>query len=244
MDSIKIAVCDDERIFGKKVIDYVASYMDSNNIVCEIDFFHSGKEFAELKEKMQKYTIVFLDINMEEMDGIQTAKCLRTYCTNTFLVFVTAFIHYTLEGYKVEAIRYILKGTQNFEESMQECLDAILQKMKLQNQDNIFDFVEGKKVISLDSIYYIESKLHKLSFWMDDGGEKKEYTLYGTLNEWENKLQDSRWVRVHQSFLINMQYLLDVRNYFAELTDGSSIPVSRARYKRVRDRFAAYIGEL
>ena len=116
--------------------------------------------------------------------------------------------------------------------------------MNLKNHGNIFEFVEGKKEISMDQIYYIESNLHKLSFWLDEGQGKKEYTLYGTLNEWEKKLQDARWIRVHQSFLINMQYLFNVRNYLAELTDGSTLPVSKARYKMVRDRFAEYMGEL
>lgn len=241
---LKIAVCDDEIVFGKKLMEYIGAYMDQKKIAHEIQFFHSGKEFTSLEEKMQEYAIVFLDINMEEMDGIETAKCLRVYCPNTFLVFVTAFIHYTLEGYKVEAIRYILKDASTFEQSMQECLDAILKKMNLKNHGNIFEFVEGKKEISMDQIYYIESNLHKLSFWLDEGQGKKEYTLYGTLNEWEKKLQDARWIRVHQSFLINMQYLFNVRNYLAELTDGSTLPVSKARYKMVRDRFAEYMGEL
>lgn len=241
---LKIAVCDDEIIFGKKVLEYIEKYMEKIQIPYKIQFFASGKKFAALKEKMQEYTIVFLDINMEEMNGIETAKCMRAYCPDTFLVFVTAFIHYTLEGYKVEAIRYILKDMATFEQSMQECLDTILGKMRLKNQKSIYDFVEGKKEISVNQICYIESNLHKLTFFLLEREERKKFTLYGTLNDWEKKLQDDRWIRVHQSFLINMQYLLDVRNYFAELTDGSKLPVAKARYKQVRERFAEYMGEL
>ena len=127
---LKIAVCDDEIVFGKNVLEYIEQYMEKRQIPYKIQFFDSGKKFVALKEKMQEYAIVFLDINMEEMNGIETAKCMRAYCPDTFLVFVTAFIHYTLEGYKVEAIRYILKDMATFEQSMQECLDTILKKMK------------------------------------------------------------------------------------------------------------------
>lgn len=241
---LKIAVCDDEIVFGKNVLEYIEQYMEKRQIPYKIQFFDSGKKFVALKEKMQEYAIVFLDINMEEMNGIDTAKCMRAYCPDTFLVFVTAFIHYTLEGYKVEAIRYILKDMATFEQSMQECLDTILKKMSLKNQKSIYDFVEGKKEVSTNQICYIESNLHKLTFFLMEREERKRFTLYGTLNDWEKKLQGDRWLRVHQSFLINMQYLLDVRNYFAELTDGSKLPVSKARYKQVREQFAEYMGEL
>ena len=113
---------------------------------------------------------------------------------------------------------------------------------------NVLEYIEQymeKRQIPY-KIQFFDSgkKLHKLTFFLMEREERKKFTLYGTLNDWEKKLQDDRWLRVHQSFLINMQYLLDVRNYFAELTDGSKLPVSKARYKQVRDQFAEYMGEV
>ena len=97
----------------------------------EISLFYSGKNFVKLSMNMTKYNIVFLDINMEELNGIETAKRLRVLCKDTFVVFVTAYINYTLEGYKVEAIRYILKNSANLQDSVEECMDTILEKCSI-----------------------------------------------------------------------------------------------------------------
>ena len=161
---IKIAVCDDEEIFGKKLQTIISKYLNDKQLPFEMDLFHSGTEFVALGVEMSKYQIVFLDINMDDLDGIETAKQLRSYCQNTYVVFVTAYLNYTLEGYKVEAIRYILKGTANFEDLVYESLDAICEKMRYVEQKECFDFKEGKKELSINRIAYIESNLHKLQF--------------------------------------------------------------------------------
>ena len=67
---------------------------------------------------------------MEGMDGITTAKKIRERGINSYIVFVTAYIDYSLEGYKVGAVRYLLKNGYNLQAAMEECLDAILEKKR------------------------------------------------------------------------------------------------------------------
>ena len=111
----RIAICDDESIFREQFKEILQKYMDERGRTYEIDTFSSGKEFIEQGIEMVKYKIVFLDINMEELDGIMTAKKIRENSRDMFIVFITAFINYTLEGYKVDAIRYILKEEKGME---------------------------------------------------------------------------------------------------------------------------------
>lgn len=91
-------------------------------------------------ENRVKYDIVFMDINMEKVDGIQAAMQMRSFHSNTYLVLVTAFINYVLEGYKVNAVRYIMKDT--LDTAIAECMDAIMEKMKVARVS--FSFVEGR----------------------------------------------------------------------------------------------------
>lgn len=70
----RIAICDDEKIFRDDLKEILIRYMTDRGIMLEIDTFSSGKEFVELGIEMVKYKIVFLDINMDELDGIMTAK--------------------------------------------------------------------------------------------------------------------------------------------------------------------------
>ena len=127
----KIAVCDDEEIFRKNIYKIIMKYMDENGCPCEIDEFASGREFISLGINMAKYDIVFLDINMDEIDGMETAQEIRKVSNDIFIVFVTAFISYAVEGYSVNAIRYILKNNEKFAELIFECIDAISKKNEL-----------------------------------------------------------------------------------------------------------------
>ena len=124
-----IAIIDDESIFREQIKEILQKYLDERGRAYEIDTFSSGKEFIEQGIEMVKYKIVFLDINMEELDGIMTAKKIRENSRDMFIVFITAFINYTLEGYKVDAVRYILKEDKGMDASIYECLDAIDEKM-------------------------------------------------------------------------------------------------------------------
>lgn len=91
---LQVAICDDQEIFVKKIRSIVDEYFGKSSVEYKVDVFLSGKEFADLKEKLTKYDIVFLDINMDELDGIQTAEILRKYNSGAYLVFITAFINY------------------------------------------------------------------------------------------------------------------------------------------------------
>lgn len=239
---IKIAICDDEKIFRENMQFTISEYMQEKQLAYEVDLFRSGMEFIDLGVEMAQYQIVFLDINMDDMDGIETAQKMRELCKDIFLVFVTGYINYTLEGYRVEAIRYILKNTPNFKETIYESLDVICEKMNYVTNTEQFEFREGTKKILVDRIVYIESNLHKLNFYVLQTGYTV-YTLYDTLNLIENRLEEYSFIRIHQSFLVNLKYIANIVNYNVYLIDGKTLPVSKSRYKEVRENFVKYKGE-
>ena len=104
---LKIAICDDEKYDRSRVHTLLQDYLTVNRLNASINLFSSGKEFLSERDNLVKYDIVFLDINMEEVDGIQTAQRMRNYQSETCIVLVTAFINYALEGYKVGAVRLL-----------------------------------------------------------------------------------------------------------------------------------------
>ncbi len=240
---LKIAICDDEGYFRKFIREILTGYMDRSGGIYEIDEFVSGKEFAGLGIEIIQYNVVFLDINMNDMDGMETAQKIREISNDIFIVFVTAFADYTLEGYKVDAVRYILKNNVNFSEQVYECMDAISMKLNYVIQKKTFNFNEGTRNISLERLLYIESRLHKLEFHiMED--KLNRYSLYGTLNDMEKELADDSFVRIHQSYLVNMKYIESVSRYKAALSNGVSLGIPKARYRQVEETFVAYRGEL
>ena len=239
----KIAICDDENYFTEELKQVISDCMLKKGLVFEIDTYSSGAKFISLGIGMLQYSIIFLDINMDEIDGIMAAKKIREVSKEVFIVFVTAFVNYTLEGYKVDAIRYLLKGGNNFKSAIDECINAIIEKMNYTIVTKKFNFNEGAKEIALERLLYVESRLHKLEFHvMED--KMKIYTIYDTLNNLEINLHDKDFVRIHQSYLVNLKYLMSVARYQAVLTDGTALVIPKARYTYVKDKFIAYRGEV
>lgn len=225
----RIAVCDDEKPFRDSVKEYVEKYLSEKDISYEIDTFASGKEFLELGIELVQYDIIFLDINMDEIDGIVTAQKIREYSSEVYIVFVTAYINYSLEGYKVGAARYLLKNNINFDDSIYECMDTILHKMNFVVLKKNFKFNECEKEVPVERILYIESNLHKLEFHiMED--KLKVYTLYGTLNEVEQEMIDFSFLRIHQSFLVNLNHIKSVTGYKVILSNNQELIIPKARY--------------
>lgn len=239
---IKVAVCDDEEQFSKRIKKCISEYLTLKEADFEIDIYRSGEELLELGSKLEQYSIVFLDIEMEEINGIEVATKIREFNDDVFILFVTAFIDYSLEGYKVEAVRYILKDG-NLELAIEESLRTVLKKMKYMLEKKTFSFMEGKRCISLRKVLYIESYLHKLTFYVSGDGVEA-YTIYATLNEMEKEISNGEFLRIHQSFLVNMRYVAKICRYQVTMTNGKELQVPKERYRDVGNAIVTYKGDL
>ncbi len=236
---IKVAVCDDEKYYRDQIHAQLLLYLKARGLDASVDLFASGKEFLADRENLVRYDIVFLDINMEDIDGIQTAMEMRKFQSETCIVLVTAFLNYALEGYKVGAVRYIMKDA--LEVQMTECMDAVLKKMQIRQVT--FSFVEGERTLYTDNIIYIESQGHKCIFLYLE----KEMTtcqIYEKLDKIEEMLSGYGFLRTHKSFLVNMKRVRKVSNYLVTLDSGEELPVPRLRFHKVKEAFVAYKGAM
>lgn len=236
---LEIAVCDDERFYREKIEKLLEEYLAEHELEYRIQLFPSGEEFLSRNENRVKYDIVFMDINMEKVDGIQAAMQMRAFHSDTYLVLVTAFINYVLEGYKVNAVRYIMKDTLNT--AIAECMDAVMEKMKVARVS--FSFVEGERKLYTDNILYVESRKHKSVFFYMES-EILEYQIYEKLDRVEQKLSGFHFLRIHKSYLVNMKHIRRISNYTAVLDTGEELPVPRAKFQAAKEAFVAYKGAL
>lgn len=239
----RIAICDDESFFAEELKELISGYMMEKGLVFEIDTYSSGEALVKLGIEVVRYTAVFLDINMEKIDGIKASEKIREVSREVFIVFVTAYVNYSLEGYRLDAVRYLLKSNANFQSTVNECMNAIMEKLNYSVAKREFDFKEGTKEVSLERLLYIESNLHKLEFHiMED--DMKIYTMYETLNALEDRLAANDFVRIHQSYLVNIKYIKNVVRYKVVLTNGVELVIPKARYTYVKEQFVSYQGEV
>lgn len=249
MHMIQVAICDDEQFYREKIQSLLRQYFGNRNLDYAIQLYPSGEEFLSRRENSVKYDIVFMDISMKELDGIQTASQIRAFQSDTQLVFVTAFIDYALEGYKVNAVRYIMKDT--LDTAIPECMDAILEKMRLAQVT--FSFMDGEATLYTDNILYIESQKHKSFFHymqsctINSSATRSgiiTYQMYEKLDLIEQRLSDYGFLRIHKSYLVNMKHIRRLSNYTAFLDIGEELPIPRLRYQAVRELYVTYKGVL
>lgn len=236
---MKIAVCDNEQSFGEHLEKLINSYISKRGEICIINRFLSGIEFLNQGSDIATYQIVFLDINMEKLDGIETARRLRLLCEDTYVVFVTAFINYAPEGYKVNAFRYLIKTDNHFNENLYECMDAIFNNLKIIPYHLEMQFLEGKRKISIRRLLYIESNLHKLTFHVLENGMTK-YTLKDSLNHMHEELIGQHFIRIHQSYLVNLSFVKSIDKNMVILVEDTALPISKSRYRHVINQIASY----
>lgn len=233
---MQMAVCDDCYEDRKKIKKLIEEYGRQKGHEIEVTEYSSGMEVCSDMNRLKAYTVIFLDINMEKTDGLMTAKKIKDIYPELPIVLVTAFLNYVLEGYKVKASRFLVKD--DLEITLPECLHEIVEELRNKKQKVTFAFVEGNVELEAQKIIYVETERHKNIFHTTD----VTYGLYRKLDEIETELAPYGFLRVHQSFLVNMRYVEKISSYVLRLITGTEISVPKSRYPDVKKKYAAYKG--
>lgn len=228
---MRIAVCDDEELFRiefKSVLDKVLI-----NAEYDIDTFSGGSSLYEAFLK-NPFDLVFLDIEMPGIDGITLAKRLRTVSENVQIVFLTSHIEYALEGYEVNALRYLVKPVDM--NKLSEVLKYIQDKKN--NSRQIMIKQEGEDiVIDISDIIYMESMDKNVRIVTS----KSEYITRYNISDYEEELKNSGFLRIHRGYLISLSKVKKIVKNDVVMDGDISLPVSRSNIKTLKDALYAYV---
>lgn len=233
---MNILICDDNENDIKILSDLIVQYDSIRSIGINVYSYKCGSELLKAFETIEP-GIIFLDINMNGIDGLALAKKIRERYEKVPIVLVTAFINYALEGYKVRATRFLVKD--DLDKTLPECMDDICKRIKKTTSHILFSCVEGDVDIKLSEIIFIETTGHKSIIHL----EFDDYHLYESMDELESRLKLYGFIRVHQSFLVNASHIRSINNYILTLDCGCEIKIPKARYKKVRQERALYMGK-
>ncbi len=238
---LRIAVCDDEKYYREKITELLKEELEKRELQdYVIEEYGTGTELLS-ENHFLVHDIIFLDINMPEVNGIEIAEQIRKKRPRVVLVFITAFVDYALEGYKTEAIRFLLKDI--LEQSFPECIEAIIRKLSLQAFKVKCNGKEGEQEIPVDRICYIESMAHKLLFHMA-GVEAQQYSAYDKLDHMEEMLAGYGFLRIHKSYLVNIKCVEEIARYAVRLKNGRQLPIPRGKYQQVKVRYYEMAGDM
>ena len=227
---MKVAVCDDEPVYRLYLREILARESLVRNLEIEVTEYAGGEALLEAYTRDPlSMDIVLLDILMPGMDGMETAKALRKRGAGCVIVFLTSLEDFARQGYEVRAFRYILKEEADRElgKVMEDCRREL-------GEGDWFSFAQGHKMCRIPkvNILYFESRkrlvlLHTAS---------ESYPFYRKLDELEEELQGSGFLRCHKSYLVHERYVRSWKGSRLWLEDGTELPISRGCEREVNRR--------
>lgn len=226
---IRIAICEDEKEQQKLLKNYIEKILEGLSIKYSLDIFNSGEELLEKYSK--DIDLILLDIQLGEINGMDTARKIRVLDNNVEIIFITSLIEYALEGYKVRAYRYLVKPVKykDIKENIINCIKEVEIKNKY-----ILIKKQGHQIkLDINEITYIEVQKETITIHTLNG----VYKINGTMNNIEKEIDCSRFFRCHKSFLVNLEHVKIIKQYVAILENNEEVPVSRYRFKEIKDKF-------
>lgn len=235
MKKIKIAIVEDEELASQSLKDCLSRFSKENVIDFDITEYREGLSFLD---EHVDFDLIFMDIEMPHMNGIEVAKKLRSLDENVSLIFVTNMAQYAIQGYSVDAIDYVLKPIKyaRLASLMKKTLRIIGQ---VQEQAIVLKTTGGMTKIYLSSIQYIEIKDHLLIYHTDQG----EIEVWGTIKGAEESLPTDSFCRCSHSVIVHFKYIVSTDKDTIYMTDKKiPISISHAKKKEFLSRFNHYVG--
>lgn len=233
---MKIAIVEDQKIEQERLSSYIKTYCQQAGIAVEISFFNDGIHITSDYQK--QFDLIYLDVQMEIMDGMTTAKQIRALDKDVLIVFVTNHSHVAIQGYSVEAIDFLLKPLSNF--VFEEHFKKILRKLP-HPEDDAYLYVKSKgsrlKIAQKD-IYYIESQGHQIHIYTKTG----LVTTHNTLKNIEPLLETKTFFRSNSGFIVNLAHVEKVEGSLVYI-QGEALPISRPRKKDFMAALTNYVGD-
>lgn len=220
----RVAICDDEEIFLEHMVETVQKVLDELEAVYELTAFSDGQELLQAVERdHSRFHLLIMDILMEPVNGFALAKQMRGSGCEAGILFVTSTDGYTLEGYSLYPVQYLMKPV-----TKQQLFEAVSRdyRERFMTQYLLIPASHGNTVLRLNRIDYLET-LNRRTF-VHTAGEAVETPE--TMRSLLERLPETAFVRCHKSFAVNLRRIFRITRTAILLENGKEIPVGRAFY--------------
>lgn len=229
-----IAVCDDIPIECADIAKQIETILKQSNTDFIIKKFFGGLELIQSRES---FDIIFLDIKMPNINGMELAKQIRKQGRQSLIIFITSASEYVFDAFDVEAFQYLLKPIQT--DKLKNVLEKATKKMQIDANIDFLLISANRQIqkVFLKDILYIES-IGRIAKIHCNNGTLETYEQIGIL---EDKLSDKFFFRCHKCFLVNLNFVDAFKKTEVCLENGEKIMLAKRRYEDFQKAILSYM---
>ncbi len=232
MKVMEIAICDDEKVIVERIADLIKKQAPD----CRIEGFRAGNE---LLASDRHFDMLFLDIQMEGLSGIETAKAVREHDRKVVIIFVTAVKEYVFDAFDVGAFHYLLKPIEErkFAEVFESAVGEIRERRIERETPKLFLKTKNKcYTFNQSEIIFIESRNRKAAIHT----AKNTLEVYAVMNELQDELENG-FFRCHRGYLVNMAHIAEYSSDMVEMDNGEKVYLAKERYPEFVREYMRYL---
>lgn len=230
-----IAICDDDKRDIQIIEDTIIKILKQKKILFDIKKYLNPYELLDqIENKEVVFHIVFLDIIMHGINGIQLANKIRSLSKTVDIVFITTSSDYALESFNTYPLQYLVKPLDS-----QKLLQTLEKSIAIWHRYSASLLVKsrlGKALILVNDIHFIEIYKHTIKVHT----KEDTFICSGNLSDIETSLPSETFIRCHKSYIVNMFQILEIKRYSISLRNGLDIPIGRPRYTSVQTAFVEF----
>lgn len=233
---VRIAICDDEKVHRDKLRE---TLKDCVILPVDAALFEYSDGSALIHSHVENpHDIIFLDIQMDGMNGLEAAHAIRDNDKDVIIIFLTGYEQHMSQSFRIEAFDYVMKPADA--DRIADVLGRALRKY--QDLRYIVKFKMGDTVHALEvnDIVYIESMRRKVNIVTKDS-KNEEYLINGILDDYNTQLNKYGFLRCHRSCLVNMRYIKKIEDLFIKTTSGHTVYMSTRKRQFCLQEFNIYI---
>lgn len=231
---LTIAICEDDKMQQQEIEKYVRSLFMDEPI--DIDVYDSGEDLLAGYKCGKKYSVILLDMQMKELDGIQTAKAIKEYDRHGTIIIITSVMEYAVKGYSVGAYEFILKPVN--EKKLHHVLSQAIKEIQIRmNKSYLIKTRERTAVLKFSEVIYIESYKKKIIVHT----ELDDYENNENISSAERKLCSDGFVRISRFYLVNVHHICEIGVKEVLVSSGERLVYSDKYTDKIKRNYMAYL---
>lgn len=227
---IKVGIIENEKMYADSLTELLNRWVDENGASIQYKVCPKGEDI--LNQTVLDYSILFIDIQLDGINGVEVAQILRRKNYTGEIVFLTAYTEYVFDGYEVQALNYILKPI--FYEKLKKCMDAAIKS--IQNDHYTFRNRDIVERIPFNNILYISSNRHHMEIITAQKNYRHLISIKDIL-----KHLPSQFVQCHRTLIINIDHIQKLDGLIVIMQDKVSLPVSTTYLEQVRKKLESMV---